>query len=178
MSDWCILRCSGRSTLPLADSLKRSGIEAWSPAAILSGAKLAPMTPTYVFASAGRVLDLIRLAACRGGDHHGFSVMHRPQGIPLIRDGQLDGLRKQEDDARPKLIERKPRWRMAERFEIGEEIKVGQVAGFEGMEGIVEQSDERETIVGFGGWMTLKIETWILRPDDIGTDVPNFGQAA
>lgn len=180
MSDWIILRCAGRSTLALADSLNRAGIEAWSPRAPSDGPNktaIVPMTPTYVFAQAAHVLDLIRLSADLATPHPGFSVMHKAQGIPVVRDVSLAGLRRSEAKAQPK---EQPRYRArhAKRFDVGEGVRVGNVKGFEGMDGVVERSDERKTLIAFGGWLTLEIETWILRPDDVGSAEPKLGRAA
>jgi hypothetical protein len=39
--------------------------------------------------------------------------------------------------------------------------------GFAGMTGIVQESDGRYTLVGFGGSLSVKIDTFLLQPNAI-----------
>lgn len=71
MTDWCILRTAGRSTLPLAAQLGGDGFDVWTP--IEYRARLAgrdreqveqsvAILPGYVFASMDRRDDLLNMA--------------------------------------------------------------------------------------------------------------------
>lgn len=172
MSDWVILRCAGRSTLPLAESLAASGFRAWTPIEILkpaTEAKPAPLTPTYVFAGIEHLLDLLALSDAQDQAHEGFSVMRRPGGFAVVYDINLAGLREEEYDRRPKIkLNPKRRHQIAERFEVGQRVVAPPSAGgFVGLPGKVEASDGRYTDLYFGGSMRLKIETFKLREDGI-----------
>src|SRR5688500_10204211 len=68
---WVILRCSGGSTLKLANSLTEAGYESWSPVETVNrrsreGSKpepvRLPLMPSYVFAAADRQQELIELS--------------------------------------------------------------------------------------------------------------------
>jgi hypothetical protein len=172
VTDWCILRTAGRSTLPLAESLSNAGYRAWTPVEILDAAtapRPAAMTPTYVFAGLDHLLDLLALSDARDQSHEGFSVMRRPGGFAMVRDTKLAGLREEEYDRRPKpKLNPKRRHRIADRFDVGEEvIAPASSGGFVGLQGKVEASDGRYTDLYFGGSMRLKIETFKLRGDAV-----------
>lgn len=172
MSDWIILRCAGRSTLPLAQSLAEDGFRTWAPTAYLEGARPgehipAPILPTYVFAGLGHLLDLLALAD-GPHQHDGFSVMRRPGGFAMCREVELAKLRKEEENRRPKMPVQKQRARIAEKYAVGDTVRVpAGVDGFEGLQGVVEASDGHLTDLYLGGWVKLKIETFILRGDGV-----------
>lgn len=174
---WCILRCSGRSTLPLAASLATVGYRIWTPIETLNAAtapKLVPLTPTYVFAGLDHLLDLLALSDSEDHGHEGFSVMRRPGGFAMVHDIGLNGLREEEYDRRPKpRINPKRRHQIAERYDPGETVTAPASAGsFMGLPGTVEASDGRYTDLYFGGSLRLKIETFKLRKDDVsGADL-------
>jgi transcription antitermination factor NusG len=165
MSDWCILRTSGRHTLPLAEALNRGGFEAWTPIAHvrkrLQGTKSrpeipAPLLPTYVFAKSARVMDLIDLSNAARKDCPNFSLFHYLSRIPLLEDRALDALRVSE--ARNTRIEKRRQFRQ------GETVKMTE-GGFAGMSGVVEDGDGRFTMVLFGT-MRVKISTFLLHPGE------------
>lgn len=162
MSDWCILRTSGRGTLRLAESLTRDGIEAWTPSALIErrrprsrakSEKPVPIMPSYVFASA-RHLERIMLLAERPGSHDAFSLFHYFGGIALCADKDLEPLRSAEKRALPKSRQRG--------FRPGQTVRVPE-GSFGGMSGIVERSDGGYTMVCFGGSIRVKIATFLLR---------------
>jgi hypothetical protein len=172
VSDWVILRCAGRSTLPLAESLAASGYRTWTPIEVLKPAtvpKRAPLTPTYVFAGLEHLLDLLALSDARDQAHEGFTVMRRTGGFAMVFDIDLAGLREEEYDRRPKVkLNPKRRHQIAERFDVGQSVVAPSSAGgFMGLPGKVEASDGRYTDLYFGGSMRLKIETFKLRQDGI-----------
>ncbi len=184
MSDWCILRTSGRSTLPLASSLAASGYEVWTPSEGLARRRPrldVPMTPTYVFARSRHIFELIHLSANPGSKHHGFSVFRNCHGVPLIADRSLDFLRAEEEklERRRQDQQRKRRGKAkGSAFDIGETVRIPD-GNFAGMDGIVEESDPRHTYVGLGGFMRVKVSTFILRENELSCgDNPAVGAAA
>lgn len=161
---WCILRTSGRSTLPLASSLTNAGFEVWTPVQTRmkrlprARAKIdrpAPIMPTFVFAKARHLIDLIGLSNRREG-HEGFSIFHHFGRIPLVEDVELEALRSEERRVVPKHSRHV--------FSAGQRVRV-PAGAFCGMVGSVENGNERFTMVCFGGGATVKIATFLLRSD-------------
>ncbi len=178
MSDWIILRTAGRSTLNLAETLGQDGFEVWTPVEtrtmpiprknVKRTIKL-PIMPSYVFARALHLIDLIQMAAMpfkprRASGrpaHPDFSVMHFCEGIPTIGELQLEALRYME----AKLT---PRARAEITFAAGIEVKVKTEGGsFGGMKGVVRRSDHGLTLVCFDGRMSVKIPTSLLEQDQL-----------
>lgn len=165
MSDWIILRCAGRNTLPLADRLDRDGFGVWTPRYTerkrLPRGKgraeaTAPLMPSFVFAQAGRLDDLSQLARPENAD---FSVFHYFDKIPVIADHELTALREVEaEEARRHQRRRAHKVRPMDR---GDVVTISE-GGFAGMSGVVEHSDGRYTMVLFGR-MSVKISTFLLR---------------
>lgn len=177
---WIILRTSGRHTMRLAESLSQDGYEAWTPietrmlriprANVRRTVKL-PIMPSYVFARAQYLIDLIQLAEMRTPTHADFSVMHFHDRIPVIAEHHLQGLR---------LIEAKrtPRKKAAP-LTPGLSVRVKTEGGsFAGMKGRVERSNEGMTLVCFDSRLTVKIATSLLDPDGLGFERPCLGMAA
>lgn len=165
MSDWCILRTSGRNTLGLAESLSNAGFDSWTPQEVLvrraTRAKTRverpmPIMPTFVFARARDVSDLIRLAATPRKKQPDFSVFHYQGRIPLVSDRAIEPLRTAELRAVPKARKRM--------FQPGQAVHLPEGA-FTGLSGIVEESNGKFTLVCFGR-TRVKIDTFLLRPDD------------
>lgn len=157
-SGWCILRTSGRNTLPLAEALAEAGFEAWAP----SEAKRAPRTkcvrmvammPTFVFAGADRLEELCRLADSPAQDVP-FSVFRYLDKIPLIADAELAGLRRAE--------------RRGEVDAFGADFGPGDVVRategpYTGHSGTVARVKGDWSLVLFG-WQRVKISTFVLQP--------------
>jgi hypothetical protein len=179
-TSWCILRCQGRVTLRLAETLAKDGFETWTPrefrririprANVRREAEL-PLLPSYVFARSTHLIDLLELAAMpvkprRGAGlldpaHAGFTVMHWQDSIPLVEDRHLNGLRLLE-------AKRTPRQKAERRFPPGVSVRVMAAGGsFAGMRGRVERSDTGTTLVCFDRRMTVKIATSLLLEEDI-----------
>lgn len=195
--NWIILRTAGRTTMQLAKSLNEDGIEAWTPvetrnmriprANVRRTVRL-PIMPSYVFARAEHLIDLIELAGMKPIPrrsssrptnrseewrpyHADFSVMHFHDRIPVIADHHLQSLRTIE-------AKRSPRER-AKPFPSGLSVRVKTEGGsFAGMKGRVERSDNNTTVVCFDSRMTVKISTSLLRPDEVGIERPCLGLAA
>lgn len=176
--DWCVLRTAGRHTLRLADTLIRDGYEAWTPIEqktihipsknVRRTVRL-PIMPSYVFARAHQLIDLIQLADMpvkpRLNIHDqaspDFSVMHHGDRIPMIHDQHLNGLRYLEAKRTPRA--------KAQRLPIGMEVRVKTEGGsFAGMTGKVERSDEGMTLVLFDNRLSVKIATSLLSKDELG----------
>ena len=155
MSDWCILRTSGRNTLRLATSLRLAGIDAWTPRLRANDDKPAPLMPSFVFARQAYLRRLLEMAATPG-KLMDFSVFHHRDMIPLVKDGELERLRQAE---RKTVTRRKQRT-----FDRGDRVRVPN-GSFGGMIGTVEHSDGKFTEVSFGGSMRVKIGTFILHED-------------
>jgi transcription antitermination factor NusG len=176
-SHWIILRCSGRSTIGLAESLTKDGYEAWTPVETRTvrvpraNAKREirnPIMPSYVFARLEHLVDLIQLAAMpvkprRGAGlrepaHADFSVLHCFDKIPVVADKDLTELRRIE-------IKRTPVKKAERAFRSGALVRVNG-GSFGGMSGEVQRSDRAHTIVCFSNRWTVKVFTSLLAPDE------------
>lgn len=189
MSDWIILRTSGRTTMRLAETLTEDGYEAWTPVetrniriprANVRRTITLPIMPSYVFVRAHHLIDLIQLSAMKPKPrrefprpaHADFSVMHYHDRIPIISDFHLESLRNIE-------AKRTPRRKADRRFATGLLVRVNQEGGsFAGMKGKVERSDEGLTLVCFDNRLTVKISTSLLTTDEIQHLEPRMGLAA
>jgi hypothetical protein len=191
MSDWFVLRTNGRSTLPLAASLKEAGFDVWTPSQIPDGrgkrASLddprAPMYPTYLFARAHHLFELIALSANPGRNHAGFSVHRDCNGVPLVADRALNWIRAEEARIDGIHIERARRERAKQKSEAyspGESVELPRelYPSFAGLEAQVDRSDGRQTHLSIGP-LKIEISTWILRNNSVrDADSPSLGEAA
>ncbi|MBE7186197.1 MAG: hypothetical protein INR68_17525 [Methylobacterium mesophilicum] len=165
---WCILRCAPARTLLLAASLIEGGIEAWSPITTIKKRKPGgrsgtvsrdvPLTPTFVFARAASLPDLHRALRDPSRPHPPFSIFRYLGGIPILADAEVERLRLAERRAMPKGQRRT--------FAAGSTVKPTE-GPYAGMSGVVKHSDGRFTLVAFGGWMDVKIETFAIRSGDV-----------
>jgi len=181
---WIILRCAGRDTLRLAESLGEDGFGVWTPieTKVLEAkrarpkrtAKL-PILPSYVFAHSDQLDELLRMARLdvrprRGAGwgkpaHAGFSVMHYGDSIPLISDRHLQALRQHEEDRSPRKRKERP-----DPLPAGMSVQIapGHHGSFSGVSLGVERSDGRSTSLRFvGNGMRVTIPTSILVADDV-----------
>jgi hypothetical protein len=162
---WCILRCCGRQTLPLAESLAGDGFEAWAPVALITPEqkeggpppkpRIGPLAPTYVFARAAHLWTLVNLAEDPARRHADFSVFRPNDRFRLIGDHELEPLRYEERKGVP------PEQRRV--FLPGEEVRVVCGSGM-GKVGIVERAKGKVVWVDFGGSMRAKISAFNLQP--------------
>lgn len=188
IDQWCILRCQGRATLRLAETLAKDGFEVWAPKetrririprANVRREAVLPLMPSYVFARAHHLVDLLELAAMpvkprrgAGPAHDGFTVMRWQERIPMVSDASLNGLRSLE-------AKRTPRKKAERSFTPGLSVRVKVEGGsFAGMRGKVERSDIGTTLVLFDSRLTVKISTSLLEPGDIGMVSPYEATAA
>jgi transcription antitermination factor NusG len=173
MSDWCILRTANRSTLGLAGSLAKDGFTTWTPAETRSvrvprrNVKREvrfPMLPSFVFARAAHLIDLLQLAEMpvkprRGAGlldaaHAAFHVMHLNDRIPVVADHDLANLRRIE--ARRQVRSRAP---FAFPRDAAVRVKDGP---FGGMTGVVVRSSEARTSLRFDGGWPVELPTLLL----------------
>ena len=165
---WIILRTSGRHTMRLAASLTAGGYEAWTPIetrmvkvprANLKREVQLPIMPSYVFARADRLIDLLHL---KPPAHVDFSVMrHADHMIPVIADGALQGLRRIE-------AKRTPAKKSDRTYVPGVDVRVKVEGGsFAGMKGRVEKSDHGHSLICFDDRLTVKIATCLLVEDAV-----------
>lgn len=164
VNDWIILRTKGGKTLALAQSLGRAGLSVWTPIQLTRRRlpkrraveeQSAPLLPTYVFARARHIVDLLEAAEDPMSAHPEFSVFHYDGRIPLIADDDLRGLRLSERKSVPPAKQRV--------FKAGEEVKVSD-GPFAGMSGVVEQ-DGKFVLVAFGR-MEVRIARFLLDPGE------------
>lgn len=157
---WCILRCSNCKTLDLAASLNEAGFEAWSPVETLHrGEKREvvriPLTPSFVFAHADRLLDLLALSHSLVRALPPFRLFRNFGEIAVIPAEQLEPLR---------MIERRRKPRGTIRpIEPGTIVRLSE-GGFSGMTGTVGLVQGKYAHVSFPGLpFTVKFPCWLLR---------------
>ena len=168
MSNWCILRTPGRSTLRLAEQLRKRGIEAWAPSKTVDRriprrrARVSlclPILPSFVFANAQSAHRLSFLSM-QPGQLPSFSVFRHSDKIPIVADAELAKLREFEEREALK-VKRKIR----HVWEVGQAVRVSEGPA-QGMAGTVERSDGGFVLVCFGGRLKMKIASFLLA--DIG----------
>ncbi len=187
LDGWLILRTAGGKTLRLAETLREDGYEAWSPTETRTirvprmnarrTVKL-PIMPTYVFARAHHLIDLLELAAmpvkprrhANQPSHTSFSVLHVHDKIPVVTDLSLDGLRHIE-------FKRTPRKKALEALKPGSEVAI-EGGSFGGLRGKVERSDTAHTLVSFSDTFSVKINTSLFERNELGELLALMGDAA
>lgn len=178
---WLVLRTSAPRTLPLSRSLAAAGFDVWTPM-VTTKRRLprrktkverdAPILPTFVFARAYHLSDLLRARTRTPSPHPPFSVFHYFGRIPLIADGQMGSLRIEEERAALAYAKDKDRERLAELkakakdFAVGESVTVPQSA-FAGMTGVVESKKGKSAVIDFGGGKTITIGAWLLQSGQV-----------
>jgi hypothetical protein len=172
---WIILRTAGRSTLVLAASLAEDGFDVWTPAKTqtisMKREVRLPMLPSFVFAKAHQLTDLIDLSGMAfkprrrpapGEErdrpaHRDFSVFRYLGTIPMISDHHLDPLRLKEREAIPR--------KGLPSFNRGQLVRVNSGA-FQGLFGRVERCKSGFALVIFTDWKRpVKIPTFLLAED-------------
>lgn len=187
---WIILRTGAPRTLRLADSLSEAGFTVWTPRQTVSRRVPrskdkqrreveTPIIPTFVFADAEHKDALRLLAAQPLHPHPPFSLMLYRGTIPEIRDAEVHGLRIEERRMQAAADERA---RRARRNARGRAVPVGATIGvptpaFQGVTGVVEESDGRFTLALIGN-IRLKIATFLLDDDGVNDASSQAGAAA
>lgn len=162
-NDWCILRTSGSSTLRLSQSLARAGFEVWTPMELqvkgrgsqARSERMVAVMPSYVFARADRLPDLVSLTMEPISPHPPFSVFKHLDRFPLIAERELKALRDIETKAAARnepVI-----------FGQGDLVRA-RVEAFQGLTGeVVETSRGQFTLVAFPKFaIPVKFASWQL----------------
>jgi transcription antitermination factor NusG len=180
---WCILRTTGPRTLPLARSLAESGIEVWTPVQTMSRRRPrskmkvereVPIAPTFVFAHARHIAELAAIRMMPANPHPGFSIFHHAGRVPLVNESEITGMRAAEDGFRVAAKKSKAK---RNAFTTGQEVRVPS-GPFAGMTGVVEDGDGKLTLVCFGAAFKVRIGSWLLEGDSVGSALALTGIAA
>jgi hypothetical protein len=146
---WCILRTSGRLTLPLAESLTGDGYEVWTPVDTRR-VRVPRMNARRVVKHLADLLELERIRP-------GFRVMFYNGEPAKAPDHELEPLRQAEHMVEPK------RWTSA--FAPGSEVRITK-GSFSGATGIVKSCNGKEAelwVSIFGRHHRVKINTFNLK---------------
>lgn len=195
MTDWCILRTAGSSTLRLAASLTEAGFEAWTPVEIVKRwagrpRKLVkqekPAFSGYVFARTDRLLDLIELSHVHDLPHRSWSAarsQHLLVGRPDFQFLRHAGRLSMVPNAGLELLRREDRIERAResapRFSVGDNVRA--VDGpCEGLTGTVEaaRGGEFVMVLFHDTPMAWMIATWQLALVHVSNTQPEQGIAA
>lgn len=174
LGSWCILRTASSDTLSTCDALVAMGFLAWTPRERRIGKlprtqkthiKKFPMMPTYVFAPAVRMDELLALSVVPATNCPPFTIFKYDGGFPLIADGELDALRA-EEERRNEIFERqRDKGRKPPVFKSGLEVILSK-AGFKGLRGKVVESEGSFTIIDIPGFVhPIKIASLQLERD-------------
>lgn len=185
MSDWCILRTAGRSTIKLADTLAKDGFEVWTPIETRvtridrSRRRIESrhaIMASYVFARSVHLVELLELAkmpvkprrgeGLRDPAHADFSVMHWRDKIPMVDDRQLRELRRLQAKLTPKRKSAPPSKKADEPLPVGMSVRLTR-SGFEGMKGRIERSDRRYTVVSITDRFKVTLDTCLIDLDTL-----------
>lgn len=152
---WCVLRTSGRLTVPVSRKLRREGFEVWTPIERRRNARgnvrRIPVMPSFMFAPESHLGSLFELAE----RSELFSVFCEAERVPLIEEGQIRRLRVALLPPR-----KKPKQDV---FEPGDKVRAPEGI-CSGLSGQVVWSNEKWTLVCFGGAIDLQISTFKLKP--------------
>lgn len=163
---WCILQMRASRTIMVTESLALAGFEVWTPIVTIVKRQTkararkkitAPAMPTYAFARAVHLADLLAEAKNPTSNHPDFKVYREYDRYPLISDRELDGLRMEERKQKPR--------KEAPVFGVGDPVRVtdGIAAG---MSGIIERAKGKYALVCFpNGSVPIEISTFALVSD-------------
>lgn len=179
LTGWCILRMSGGKTMPVFRSLADAGFDVWTPVESQSRRLPRskekrtisfPVMPTYVFARAHQIEDMIAISQSSLSEHPQFSVFRYLDRYPVISDASLEPLRIAERKGQP------PELRPV--FSEGDDVCVTDGPA-SGMSGVVKSAQGNYAVVCFpGGNLPLKIATFVLLHKRIEDVQPHSGAAA
>lgn len=191
---WCIIRCQGRATLRLAQTLAEDGFEVWTPRETrriripkfnVRREAVLPLIPSYVFVRSAHLIDLLELAAMPVKPRRqptGLAAARRmasASGAELTLPAHASFSVMKSERGIPVVADRDlqalrtleakrtPR-RKAEPLPPGVQVRVKTEGGsFAGMSGRVERSDEGVTLVCFDRRLTVKIPTSLLAVEQL-----------
>lgn len=184
--DWCILRTAGPRTLPLVRSLQGAGVEAWTPVREVvrrlprsQDRKTinAPLIPTFVFARARHLADLLGWMSDPRSPHPSFSIFRHIGRIPLIDDREMRSLRDADDEAKRRERERQAEIKSRRRyFPVGEPVRVTDGA-FHGLTGTVLECDGKAALIAFKT-LHITIASFLLESEVVEAPQPGRPGAA
>ena len=180
--DWIILRMAGSRTLAVAHSLAIAGFEVWTPtetqikrvgrARDRSDLPVAIM-PTYVFARATQLVDLIQITKQPVSPHPQFSVFSYHDRFPVVADAELATLKAMERrDMERRAAEAAEALSRSMRLTEGTGVRLDD-GPFQGLVGqVVEASRGQFTLVAFPGFaLPVKFSTHQLNRLDTDSSV-------
>lgn len=178
---WCILRCAGPRTLKVAASLAAGGLDVWTPSETREQRRgrarervecEVPIMPTFVFARAIAVGQLVDILSSPLNPHPPFSIFRFQGRIPVVADRDIAGLRQAEERGRVRRLRSERRV-----IPVGTNIRMTE-GGFAGISGVVEAGNGKFALVAFGGSFRVKIATFLLRTDEVQHQLTREGVAA
>ena len=180
---WCVLRTGGPRTLPLFQSLKAAGYDAWTPVKQSERRRgrsrvrkevPAPILPTFVFLRARHLSEIYGLELSPVSPHPDFSIFRENGATAIINDSALDPLGEAEGSAEYARRKRLKQWRS---FKEGQPVTTPE-GPFAGLSGVVERDSEGQyTLVCFGEFR-VKIASLLLASDGVEGPQPAMGAAA
>lgn len=182
---WIILRTGGSRTLPLARSLADAGLDVWTPTAVADRRRgrsrvrveaQVPILPTFVFANAALVQDLIMLEGAITSPHPSFALFRHNGRVAIIGDRELTELRTEEGRAAQAQRKRElARLRTQRRTFTKDQPVIVTEGIFSGLTGRIEQDSSGKFAFVCFGESRWKIATFHLEDGDV---TEGFGQQA
>jgi len=128
-----------------------------------------PVMPTYAFASADSLPDLLALSGAVDSSHPPFSIFRHRDHFPLIAARSLAPLRDAEERQREAARKRRRAGEPIPAFPAGNQVKV-QDGVAAGMSGVVIEQRGRKVLVAFPNTlMAWEIDALILASDVVDT---------
>lgn len=169
---WCILRMAGQRTLAVVSSLSQAGIGVWTPSTMRRKFRprstkytdfRIPLLPSFAFADADQVRELLAIVHAPISAHPPFSIFTRGDEVQLVRDRDLEALREYERLAQEEWerfvaaaardAKRKRKKSRAKAYVLGQRVRVDRPA-FSGLEGkIVEIRNNGDLVLEFHGFL-------------------------
>lgn len=195
---WCILRMSGPRTLNVVASLRSAGLDVWTPVGMQRRYRprstkfidrAVALLPTFAFARAEHVGQLLAISHEPNGLHLPFTVFQRGEVIPTASDAALEPLRefeKQAGEAWDTFLETKARDEKRKRkkfnaraYVLGQRVHVDKPA-FAGLKGeIVEIRNNGDLVLEFEGFVRgTTVSSCDVRPIHLSGSLPEQAQAA
>jgi hypothetical protein len=199
--NWCILRTSGPRTLPLVRSLRKANIVAWTPTAQQRKRRprsdnyrdvAAAVLPTFAFARAEHLPELLAIQHAPISDHPPFTVLQHRDRFPLVADEALEPLRQYEEKLAhdweeflkaARIAQKKSKRRRGTEarraYVLGQIVRVPDTA-FEGLDGeIIEVKNNGELVLSFHGFATTAtVDSCLVEPIHLSTGKPEQARAA
>ena len=171
---WCILRMSGPGTMRVVASLASAGFDAWTPVETQvrrlprskkTAEREMPVMPTYAFAPADSLRDLLAISSGLDSQHPPFSIFRHRDHFPLIAARSLAPLREAEARQRDAARKRRREGEPIPTFPAGDHVKV-QEGVATGVSGVVVEQKGRKVLVAFpNSLMAWEIDALILVSD-------------